>query len=532
MKNKILKRMGIAFLLPFLMVSCKNNFEEINTDPVNTPNALPEQLLAPALVSTLNANMIRNRNFNNELMQVTVSISDGDATVFRYEFRRTFSDYLWNSWYVQLTNFKDLYAQASNPLTLNKSYQGISLICQSWIYSMLTDTYGDVPYFESNKAKEGIREPKFDTQKDIYSDIFSKLEEANTLLSSNAAISANSDPVFNGNVSKWRKFGNSLYLRLLLRVSGKAEVSDDAVAKIKEIVDTKSSTYPVMASNDDSAILRWTGIAPYTSPYIGIREQDFRSPAIASFFIDNLVYWKDPRIDISTFGRDGVNRWGISQGSSGFAGVPSGYLPGAGVTKQSAFYSMASVVSSKPAQTLQTDPLTGNIMNYAELQFILAEAAARGWVSKSAETCYYTGILNSITLWLPNWPNATATSTAPSGVKITDAAFTNYISTAELGWDENLPLDAPRPQNSKLEKIHRQKYYTMFLTDLQQWFEYRRTGHPQIEIGPGLRNNGEMPSRMTYPVYVESANPTNYKAAVSVQGPDQINTKVWWQIPN
>ncbi|RRN77317.1 SusD/RagB family nutrient-binding outer membrane lipoprotein, partial [Pseudoxanthomonas sp. SGD-10] len=274
MKNRF-KTLGVACLLAVLTVSCKKDFEEINTDPVNTPNALPEQLLAPALVSTVNANMIRNRNFNNELMQVTVSISDGDATVFRYEFRRTFSDYLWNNWYVQLTNFKDLYTQASNPLTLNKSYQGISLICQSWIYSMLTDTYGDVPYSESNLAREGIKEPKFDSQKDIYTDIFAKLEQANELLKSGVAIPGNSDPVFNGNVSKWRKFGNSLYLRLLLRVSGKSEVSALAIEKIKEIVETKASTYPIMANNDDSAILRWTGVAPYTSPYIGVREQDF-----------------------------------------------------------------------------------------------------------------------------------------------------------------------------------------------------------------------------------------------------------------
>ena len=528
MKKITIKAMGALMMFLFILTSCKDGFEAINTDPISTPIALPQQLLAPALVNTVTPNMIRNRGFNNELMQVTVSQSDGDATVFRYEYRNTIADYLWNSWYIQLTNLKDIYSLASQPLTLNKSYQGISLVCQSWIYSMLTDTYGDIPFSESNKGAQDIYEPKFDQQKDVYLEIFKNLEEANTLLSANTAIAASSDPVFNGNISKWRKFSNTLYLRLLLRVSGKSEVSADVIAKIKDMVDTNASSYPKMTSNDDSAILRWTGFGPYTSPYVtGVRTQDFRSPALGSFFIDNLRNWADPRIDISTYGSAGVNRWGITQGGNGFAGVPSGYLPGTGVTKQSDFYS-----SDEQKTSLQTDPLTGMMMNYAELQFILAEAAAKGWISGSAETFYKTGVLNAITLWLPNWPNATATGIAPSpAVTINDQVFNDYLTTAELKWDVTAPLDAPAGSPSQMEKIHLQKYYTLFLEDLQQWFEYRRTGHPNLPKGPGLRNNGIMPARMTYPVYVQSANPTNYKAAIVVQGADVISTQVWWQKP-
>ena len=526
MKRNINKLIYAVLLFATVLTSCKKGFEEVNTDPNNTPEALPQQLLASALVGTVHTNMIRNRNFNNELMQVTVNLSDGDATVFRYEFRNTFADYTWNNWYSELTNLKDLDTIASEPVTLNKSYQGISLITQAWIYSLLTDTYGDVPYFQSNMAKYKIYEPAFDKQKDIYLDIFKKLEEANQLLKANTGIVTSSDPVFYGNVSKWRKFGNSLYLRLLLRLSGKAEVADDVIAKIKEIVETNPSEYPKMTSNDDSAILRWTGDAPYTSPYITVREQDFRGPSMASFFIDHLRDWNDPRLDISTYGKNGVNRWGIAQGPQGFSGVESGYTPGSGVTKQSYFYSMASVVSGQPAQTLQNDPLGGMIMNYSELQFILAEAAAKGWISGSAENYWKTGILNGITTWLPNWPNSTAIGTPPSSAPtITSPEFIDYLSNADIQWDNSLPLE------EKMEKIHLQKYYVLFLTDFQQWFEYRRTGHPVLPKGPGLRNNGVMPARLNYPVYVQSTNPTNYQKAVESQGPDVISTQVWWQKP-
>jgi len=506
MRNIIYRISCVALLLSLLMPSCTKDFQEINTDPNNTPNALPQQLLAPALVNTMTFNMLRNRNFNNELMQVTVNISDAEGQVSRYDFRSNWSDYLYNGWYSELTNFKNIYRIASDQLNHNKSYMGISLICQSWIYSLLTDTYGDVPYFESNRAQKeygGIIEPAFDKQKDIYLDIFKQLEEANTLLSANTAIVASSDPIYGGNISRWRKFGNSLYLRLLLRISGKAEVADMCIAKIREIVQEKPGSYPIMANNDESAILRWTGVGPYTSPLLSVREQDFRQPGIASFFIDNLVNWNDPRIDIPTYGTNGINRWGISPYQGAYLGVPSGYAPGTNQIRKSYFLSTTS------AYTLMTEPLAGMIMNFAELKFILAEAAAKGWISGNAGTHYNDGALNSITMWLPNW----------------SVPIQKHLEDADIEWNDNATLE------EKMELIHLQKYYALFLTDLQQWFEYRRTGHPVLPKGEGLRNNGVMPARMTYPVYVQSTNPTNYKAVVASQGPDLISTQVWWQKP-
>jgi hypothetical protein len=313
MKTVFYKLSSVAVIVSLLLTSCTKDFEKINTDPNNTPNALPQQLLAPALVNTLTYNMIRNRNFNNELMQVTVDLGDGDGKVFRYDYRANWADYLYNGLYSELSNFKDIYKVASGEVNYNPSYMGISLICQSWIYSILTDTYGDIPYTESNLARDSnIYEPKFDRQKDIYLDIFQKLEEANTLLAQNRAIVGSSDPVHKGSISRWRKFGNSLYLRLLLRISGKAEVSALAAAKIKDILEDNAANYPIIANNDESAILKWTGTAPYISPYVnGVREQDFRGVSIASFFIDNLVIWNDPRIDISQ-GTNGINRWAIA----------------------------------------------------------------------------------------------------------------------------------------------------------------------------------------------------------------------------
>ncbi|NIG56837.1 SusD/RagB family nutrient-binding outer membrane lipoprotein [Chitinophaga sp. Cy-1792] len=497
----------IALVVSTMLSSCTKGFDKLNTDPNSTANALPQQLLAPALVNSLSANLSRNRSFNNELMQVTVNMSDAEGQVFRYDYRASWSDYLYTSWYNAITDFKALYSTSTDSLTRNTSYQGISMICQSWLFSMLTDTYGDMPYFKAGLAKDsGIMHPPFDAQKDIYLDIFKQLDSANTLLSKNAGIVAGSDPVYNGDVTKWRKFGNSLYLRLLLRVSGKSDVADQCIAKIKDILEVSTSKYPIMTTVDESAILRWTGQGPYTSPLLNVREQDFRSPAICSFFIDNLAKWNDPRIDIPTYGSGGYNRWAIVPYSGMYAGVPSGYSPGDNYPKKCYFNSY---VSTSTAPSLMSDAQTGIIMNYAELCFIKAEAALKGWIKATPGAFYNSGAQASIQQWLPNYK----------------APIDSFLAAADIQWLDSETTD------EKMEKIHVQKYYALFMTDLEQWFEYRRTGHPVLPKGHGLMNGGVMPARMTYPVFTQSTNPDNYKKVVASQGPDVISTQVWWQRP-
>lgn len=465
-------------------VSCKKNFQEINTDPNTSDFALPQTLLAPAITNVVSANMSRSQRVTNELMQVTVNMGDTEGKIFRYDIRTGEGDYLWNSWYVQLTNFQDIYRTAEG--NLNTGYQAVSLICQAWTFSMLTDTYGDIPFTEANRGREGLLTPKFDLQQDIYPAILKMLDDANTLLKENASsangIVASSDPIFAGSREKWRKFGNSLMLRLLMRISAKDQ--SNIAAKFKNMIDTKPADYPIMTSNDDSAILRWTGVAPYTSPFATWRAGDWYGPKLGSFFVDNLNEWSDPR----------VQKWAtLYQGE--YSGVPSGYSPGQQPEGRSSF-----------PTSLQVEPLLGNIMNYAELQLILAEAATKGWIKTSAKTYYDAGVTSGITLWGYQLP-------------------ANYLTFEKVKWNDAYTLD------QKMELIHLQKYYAMFFTDLEQWFEYRRTGHPILPKGSGLLNGGVMPARLNYPVYVQSANGTNYRNAVAIQGPDNVTTQVWWQKP-
>ena len=470
------------------MFSCTKDFKETNTNPNTLPAVRPESLLESAIYGVVQANQTRALRITHELMQVHVTTINSDE-IHRYIIRPSESDYMWRNWYLPLTDFRDMYEKAEI-LRPNQayyaSYMGMARIMEAWVFSLLTDTYGDVPYSEALKGKdENIYQPKFDSQKSIYDSLFVRLEEANELLALNLALPEQlkpRDPLFGGDVAKWRKFGNSLYLRLLLRVAKKAEMN--APAKIREILETNTAKYPIMTSNAESAVLRFTTTPPFVSAFNTYRDYDFNGDnGLTQFFINTLNLWEDPR----------RSKWATTVGVSNYEGIPSGYAPGNQPERLSAYL---------PA--LKNEPLLGNILNYPEVQFMIAEAALEGYFNGTAKTYYENGVQNAITLW---------GLTVPTG----------HLAKPGVVW-----VDA-ETKEQKLEKIITQKYFTFFFTDFQAWFEHRRTGYPVLPKGPGLQNNGEMPARLKYPVLVQSLNRSNYEAAVAAMGGDDINVKVWWQ---
>lgn len=473
-----------------LFSSCNKDFKEVNTNPNTLPETRPELLLESAIYAVRTANQSREHRLIHEMMQVHVTVSNSDE-IHRYIIRPSESDYMWNVWYPQLTNIKEVYESAKKlsvlpNQTYNLSYMGISRVLEAWVMSLITDTYGNVPYTEANRGKtDNIFQPKFDDQKSIYDSLFVRLEEANTLLAQNLALPTAlmaRDPLFAGDLAKWRKFGNSLYLRLLLRASGRAE--SNAAAKILQMLQTTPANYPIMASNAESAILRFTTTAPYVSAFNTYRDFDFNGEnGLSEFFINTLNTWADPRL----------TKW-ASTVASAYVGIPSGYAPGNQQDRQSAYLA-----------ALKNEPLTGNILSYAEVQFMLAEAAVKGYANAaSAKTFYENGVNNAITNW---------GLTVPVGHLLKPSILWNDLETTA----------------QKMEKIITQKYFTFFFTDFQSWFEHRRTGYPVLPAGPGLQNGGIMPTRFVYPVSVQSLNKVNYDAAVAgMGGPDDMHTKVWW----
>ncbi|MEJ7738435.1 MAG: SusD/RagB family nutrient-binding outer membrane lipoprotein [Chitinophagaceae bacterium] len=473
------KWMIAAVVLTAFFSSCTKNFEKINTDPNRIDQISPGTLLNPIIYNVAGFNMGRSDDITFNLMQVALPFPSASGGLHRYDLTENAGNSTWNTYYQWLNNIKEMYNAA---VKINDpNYQAIALTLNAWIYANLTDCFGDVPIREASKGDEGILHPAFDTQKDIYTSLLANLDSANNLFITTKSMIYGTEILYGNNVTKWKKFCNSLHLRLLLRLTKRTEF--DAYGQIKAIIDNPAK-YPVFTSNDDAAILRLSGITPLTSPWG--RPVDFTSyRAAGKFFLDSLNALNDPRrARFATQARSANGSTPI-----GYLGIPSGY---------SGSESQFNYIPSNVNQALVTAPMICILMSYAEVEFIKAELEYNYSNHALAGSAYEKGVKAAIEQWSAVMP-------------------ADYFTNVNAAY------------NNTLSRIMLQKYYALFFTDYQSWFEYRRTKLPALPITEGMRNNQQMPVRFKYPIAVRTNNPANYQKAVSSMGGDDINTKVWWE---
>jgi hypothetical protein len=434
------------------------------------------------------------RNFTHELMQVDAPrASPGGQGLHRYVVQP--GQAVWTGFYDRLTDVEDIY-KISDRLKEN-NYKAIALVYKSWAYSILTDLYGDVPYSQAIKASEGNFTPAFDKQKDIYIQILKDLETANTLFDDTKALTYGGDQVYNANVltggrnlgiQRWRKFANSLRLRLLLRIS-KRDGEVNVNQQITSILANPTAN-PVFTANADDAIFRYPGTFPYFNPYFQARTLEWRDGTyFTKFFLNHMNAINDPRraIWVSPV---------IVNGQSVYQGIDSGYPT-----------SLEYIVgrNSSYPDVLKTSPLLGVMMTYSEVEFINAELALKGFnTGRTAKAHYDAGIMASMVQW---------GATMPAG----------FLNTAGVAYN------ATGTAAQQLEQIILQKYYAYFFVDYQSWFEKRRTGYPVLPRGTGIPAENVFPSRVPYPTYLQSLNASNLQAAVASIGGDNSNVKLWWE---
>ena len=482
MKKSIFKYFIIAGLA-FTAVSCDRSFDEINLDDSKIYEPEVSGFLAPVQYNMASVGYLRANDFTFDIMQVSLDFPNEGNTLSRYNITENTGAGFWNNsykWTKQVYDMKKAAVESND-----KNYEAIALILNAWIYSNLTDTYGDVPFSEASRLDEGISQPKFDQQKNIYIQLLDDLKKANSLFVTTKPLTG-TDLFYNaGNdtngISNWKKFGNSLSLRLLTRIlkrNGEINVHE----RIQEIINNPS-TYPIFLSNAESTKLNITGAAPLMPPIA--RPQDFTTGRAASeFFVETLKANNDPRM--SMFFSQAKNI-APPQANIGYKGAPTGYAYGTVFNYQ----------PSNMNQNLAKGPLNILILPYAEIQFILSELAFKGIISGNAQIFYENGVKATIEQWGAAMP-------------------ANYFANPNVAY------------NGTLERIMLQKYVALFFVDQQQWFEKRRTGYPVLPNNGGLLNNGIMPSRLMYPPNPRVLNTTNYQAAVQQMGGDNINIKMWW----
>jgi hypothetical protein len=481
-------------LLVGLLLSCTEGFEELNTDPNRPKEITPGVMLGQVQYRIVNSSINAARSFTHELMQVDAPRSSaGGGGLHRYIV--TPGAGVWSGFYNNLNDIQDIYAIADR---LNETnYKAIALVYKSWAYSILTDLYGDVPYSQANRASEGILKPGFDKQKDIYVQILKDLETANSLFDETKALTYAGDMLYNANalsggrnagILKWKKFTNSLRLRLLLRISKR----DGEVAVNQQIaaILANPTANPVFTSNADEAIFRYPGTFPYYNPFFNARQVDWRDGNyFTRFFLNKLNEDNDPRRAV----------WSTPVtvgGAPVYQGIDSGF-------PTTVEYAVGR--NSSYTDALKTLPQLGIMMTWAEVEFIKAELALKGFTTgKTAKAHYDAGITASMVQW---------GATMPAG----------YLQQAGVVYN------ATATPEKQLEQIMVQKYYAYFFVDYQAWFEKRRTGYPVLPRGAGIPVENRFPSRVPYPTYLQSLNPEALAAAVASMGGDDSDTKVWWE---
>jgi hypothetical protein len=474
------------------LVSCTKDFKKVNTDPNRPANVNPGVMLGQVQYRFVNSSIGGANGFTHELMQVNAPRSSPSEGVHRYYINPGAG--VWSNFYTCITDIEEI-IKISDKLG-EKNYKAIALVYKCWAYSILTDLYGDVPYSEAIKATEGNFLPKFDAQKDVYTQILKDLIAANDLFDDTKALTYGGDYVYSSNtlsggknigIQRWKKFCNTLRLRLLLRLSkrqGEIDVNSQITAILADAV-----KYPVFASNADDGIFKYPNVYPYFNPYYTARQLDWRDGTYyTKFFLNKMNADNDPRRPV----------WAIPVmvgGVSVYQGIESGY-------PTNVEYVVGA--NSNYTDALKTSSYLGVMITYAEEEFIKAELALKGFTTgKTAKQHYEAGITASMTQW---------------GV----ALQAGYLSQPDVLYDP------AASQEVQLEKIILQKYYAYFFVDYQSWFEKRRTGYPVLPRGPGIPAENKFPSRIPYPTYLQSLNPANLATAVAAMGGDGSDIKVWW----
>lgn len=482
---KKIKYSILTLIAATTIYSCTADFEEINTDPNRLETISPASLLNPILYGLTNHNSYSAwHNRTAHFMQGIVPFPSNDALGYhRYWVTDAIGQTMWDNHYRWLKNIDEMEKASIEAGDVN--YQAIALTLKAWSFANLTDCFGDIPFEEALRGDEGILKPKFQRQEVIYKKVLEYLEQANALFDTSKPLIYAPDLLFGDRntqaVASWQKLTNSLHLRMLLRLSD--AMPAESTTKLTTIINDPV-TYPIFESSADDAILINTGVAPNITPWPRI--QDYAADKkLSTFFVDQLLEWNDPRLPFWATKATDKDRKDI-----GYKGIPSGYAANEGTIDYN---------PSAPNNNTAIAPMKNIIMTFAEVEFIKAELAFKGIIPGDVESFYNSGITAAMKIW-------------------------NIDTPSEYFANENVIY------NGTLEQIMLQKYFALYFTDNQQWLEFRRTGFPVMPLEPNLYNDAKMPVRYPYPQDVKRQNTENYQDALNHMGPDDINTRVWWDV--
>lgn len=556
------KILNIAFAV-LLAASCTSDFDDINTKP---DGFTQDELSAKYFLTSPQVNLFGTSRF--AYWRGTLIHGDRFAGQFcfghdqswwsdelGYKYNGGYTDATWD-WMAGaiggIDNFIKL-TQTGGDFE-NKKMYAVGKILKSLYFQKFTDIWGMVPYSEA--GKEDITLPKFDTQKTIYQGVIAELDEAMAIIGEETATGVGiedlgqNDVYYNGDLQKWKKLANTLKLRMAMRALG-AEGADFAETAIKKAV-----AAPLLETEDENCLLvKDIEISQWSSACYGDIWHNFGTGSdwtVSKYVIDALRNNNDPRLStyarpakggvakivkpeknnenhqarlnflLQTLSNAGVDYTTSQDGDTTIIEVPQNtYYIGQPVrinedTKPYTIYDFFSIpeekiVAKKDKKSIMRPEI---VLTTSEAYFLRAEAALRGYSSENAQAMFEEGIKQAMLLW---------------GISEVDVA--TYIANEDAA-------KLTGTLNEKVGKIALQRWLANYTNGFEAWAiinDYSYTNFTKLSEGVehlvifGSGDiNGKFPTRMRYGNGAINTNGKNVEGAIAVQGPDEMDTPLWW----
>lgn len=530
--KSLYKTISVLFTIMLFLPSCIKHLENVNINPngANPETTNPNLVLSTVL--TESGKELVNLGFGDIMGVMQYTQKDGWNS--SYNFYLWNGDNPWVNYYAILRNDQYVYNRAVE--THDDLLKGVSMVMRAWMFGLIADLYGDAPYTDALQGDLGGEDhtfPAYTDQKTIYLGVLATLDSANTLLSQPKSAYTDdisgADVIYHGDPSKWRELANSLALRYYMRISDK--LPDVAKAGIENIVNIPNE-YPIITSASDDAVMDFAGNSGDNSwPTNVLYDTDssnYRRVKMCNTFVQQLLALQDPRIgvwaskvqifiqvnDLLPAGSDYVTDTTVNGEERKVRYISPDILSKRGITENDInqnpdYVGLPVALSAPSAYNLSPDPaqashnphvswlnpiytntngplLKARFMSAAEVHFIIAEAkAVKGWTGADAATEYDAGIQASFNAW---------------GI---GNQFSSYLTNPGVAFD------------GTQQQIMIQKWIANWSNATEAWFDFRRTGYPQIH---GVLNQTlapELPVRFYYPKDEQNLNSVNEQAAAA-----------------
>ena len=502
----------ILFTVIGLMIntSCDDGFDELNTSDIAINELDPVYVLNHAVYRTSSHWDRHTLNYEISIVQQMVTpfgVSLAGANFNQENF--TYMDNHWDMNYQNvIRNTVDVISKTKDDPARSNVYN-MARILRAFSGMVLTDTYGDVPFINAGLGYiDGVGSPEYDTQESIYDYVLDELEEATAALDPSKRIETG-DVLYAGDITKWKRFGYSLMLRAAMRLTKVKPAQAEEFA-------IKAVAGGVMQSNNDIAMVR------HSSNFPNIVGAQLNGSEAANYYMAEplLDYFQandDPRLDVlavryvgainggtqteAVATRDPADQIGFPMGYDNQSIVPRAIADGVG-----SFYGYTQFDRNTVGK--QTAPFF--MLTYAQTLFLMAEAVERNWIAGDSPTLFADGIR----------AHMEQLAIHDGNMVIDDAAITSYTDAHPL-----VPATA-------MEQINTQYWVASIFNAEEAFANWRRSGYPVLIPNPYPQSGieGDFIRRMDYSVSEYTNNLENITAAINRQGPDKLDTRVWWDV--